>query len=131
LNRDEDLNPFPIDEQIISSVKQRVNTARTLDKFLWDQRKEDAQKNWLKKAAEEAELELSEDDMEDESSQRKKADLKSKIKSTKAQLAVMLATPIHSQSYAGKYPTMSGKLRYPSDFKAKSKAVKAMLAELK
>ena len=131
LNRDEDLNPFPIDEQIISSVKQRVNTARTLDKFLLDQRKEDAQKNWLKKAAEEAELELSDDDMEDESSQRKKADLKSKIKSTKAQLAVMLATPIHSQTYAGKYPTMSGKLKYPSDFKAKSKAVKAMLAELK
>ena len=113
LNRDEDLNPFPIDEQVISSVKQRVNTARTLDKYLLDQRKEEAQKNWLKKAAEEAELELSDSETEDEINQRKKADLKSKIKSTKAQLAIMLATPIHSQSYAGKYPTMSGKLKYP------------------
>ena len=34
----------------------RVNTARKLDKLMLDDRKETVEKNWLQKAAEEADL---------------------------------------------------------------------------
>ena len=105
LNRDDDLPAFPVDSQILNSVKLRVNTARTLDKLLLDNRKEEVEKNWLKKAAEEAELELSEDDDDElecsSSKSQIKADLKSKIKSTRAQLNTLLATPMHTQNFAG------------------------------
>merc|ERR1712037_678449 len=38
---------------------------------------------------------------------------KSKLK---AELNTLLATPMHTQSFAGKYPTMSGRLQLPTDF---------------
>ena len=117
---------FPVEEQIIKAIKLRVNTARSLDKLLLDQRKEEAQKNWLKKAAEEAELEISDDDDFNEDNQQKKADLKVKIKATKAKLATLLASPMHTQDYCGKYPTMSGTLKFPTDFRSSRKAIKAM-----
>ena len=89
LNRDEDLLPFPVDSQTLNSVKLRVNTARKLDKLLLDNRKEEVEKNWLKKAAEEAELELSDDNDDNDneftcSKSQIKADLKAQIKSTRA-----------------------------------------------
>ena len=37
----------------------RVNTARKLDKLMLDDRKETVEKNWLQKAAEEADLVIS------------------------------------------------------------------------
>ena len=105
LNRDEDLPAFPVDSQTLNSVKLRVNTARKLDKLLLDDRREDVEKNWLKKAAEEAELELSDDDEDDNeftcSKSQVKADLKAQIKSMRAQLNTMLAAPIHTQNFAG------------------------------
>merc|ERR1719210_392432 len=123
LNRDEDLPAFPVDSQTLNSVKLRVNTARKLDKLLLDDRREDVEKNWLKKAAEEAELELSDDDEDDNeftcSKSQVKADLKAQIKSMRAQLNTMLAAPIHTQNFAGKYPTMSGRLQLPTDFKVR------------
>ena len=120
---------FPVDEQIIAAIKLRVNIARSLDKLLLDQRKEEAQKNWLKKAAEEAELEISED--EDNDDKVKKADLKAKIKVTKTKLASMLASPLHAQRYGGKYLTMTGALKFPTDFQSSGKALKAMKSKSK
>merc|ERR1712223_1992064 len=123
LNRDEDLPAFPVDSQTLNSVKLRVSTARKLDKLLLDDRREDVEKNWLKKAAEEAELELSDDDEDDNeftcSKSQVKADLKALIKSMRAQLNTMLAAPLHTKNFAGKYPTMSGRLQLPTDFKVR------------
>merc|ERR1712086_572463 len=83
------------------------NTARKLDKLMLDDRKETVEKNWLQKAAEEADLILSaSSDDENEftcSKSQLKADLKSKIKVAKAELNSLLATPMHTQSFAGMY----------------------------
>jgi len=119
-NRDDDLPAFPVDSNVLNAIKMRVNTARKLDKLMLDDRKETVEKNWLQKAAEEADLVLSaSSDDENEftcSKSKLKADLKSKIKSTRAELNTLLATPMHTQSFAGKYPTMSGRLQLPTDF---------------
>lgn len=121
LNRDEDLAQFPVDLATLSAVKLRINTARTLDKLLLDQRKEDAEKNWLKKAAEEADLEISDDDGDHEKAEAK-AKIGVKIKQTKAQLNTLLATPLHTHNFGGKYPTMSGRLQFPTEFKGQEKS---------
>ena len=42
--------------QVLNAIKLRVNTARKLDKLMLDDRKETVEKNWLQKAAEEADL---------------------------------------------------------------------------
>lgn len=124
LNRDEDLPAFPIDSNIYNAVKLRVDTARTLDKFLLGQRKEETEKSWWKKAAEEADLEYSDDEKDSHDKKKQQADLKNKIKVTKAQLNQLLATPLSNQSFGGKYPTMSGKLKLPTDFKVRPENVK-------
>ena len=72
LNRDEDLPAFPINSELLAAVRLRVNLARSLDKLKLSMCKEDVKKNWLKKAAEEAELELSND--EDDDKTRARAD---------------------------------------------------------
>ena len=41
---------------VLNAIKMRVNTARKLDKLMLDDRKETVEKNWLQKAAEEADL---------------------------------------------------------------------------
>jgi ATP-dependent RNA helicase DDX24/MAK5 len=140
LNRDEDLPPFPVDDQVLSAVKVRVNTARQLDKLLLASKKEEVEKNWFKKAAKEADLEYSDDsanDSENEFTQarsRQKANQKSKINAKKSELSQLLALPLHqSGTYHGKYPTMSGKLQLPSEFKTtgsvgEKSAVKAVVA---
>ena len=144
LNRDEDLPPFPVDDQVFSAIKVRVNTARQLDKLLLASKKEEVEKNWFKKAAKEADLEYSDDsanDSENEFTQarsRQKANAKSKINAKKSELSHLLALPLHHQTYHGKYLTMSGKLQLPSEFKTTGsteksavKAVKANKAEMK
>ena len=144
LNRDEDLPPFPVDDQVLSAIKVRVNTARQLDKLLLASKKEEVEKNWFKKAAKEADLEYSDDsanDSENEFTQarsRQKANAKSKINAKKSELSQLLALPLHHQTYHGKYLTMSGKLQLPSEFKTTGsteksavKAVKANKAEMK
>ncbi len=107
----------------MAAVKVRVNTARDLDKMLLASRKEEVSKSWLKKAAEEADLELSDSDKEDkfadiDPKSKRKSEQKNKIKAKEAELSRLLATPMHGQGFAGKFPTMTGKLRLPTDFRA-------------
>lgn len=45
-----------------------------------------------------------------------------KIKQTKAQLNTLLATPLHTHNFGGKYPTMSGRLQFPTEFKGQEKS---------
>merc|ERR1719322_834792 len=60
LKRVEDLPLFPIDSSVYSSVKARMQRARELDKLKLGARKKEVEKSWWKRAAEEAELVLSE-----------------------------------------------------------------------
>jgi len=123
LGRTEDEMPtFPVDGDIFPQVKQRVQVARELDKLLLSSKKERVEKSWFKKAAEEMDIEVSDDGDEaaarnDESVRielRKKELRKSGQTAAKqAELNALLATPILSTGFSGKYPTMSGRLEVP------------------
>jgi ATP-dependent RNA helicase DDX24/MAK5 len=49
---DEDLPIFPIDPRIMKSVRDRVRLAREIEGLDLQQRRENDNKNWKKKAAE-------------------------------------------------------------------------------
>ncbi len=76
-------------------------------------------KSWWKRAAEEADLELSEDEYEDQedtvASSRLNADNKRKMAAKEAELNALLATPfaMAGNTYSGKYPTKTGRLELP------------------
>eukprot|EP00096_Caligus_rogercresseyi_P015054 TRINITY_DN7508_c0_g1_i1.p1 TRINITY_DN7508_c0_g1~~TRINITY_DN7508_c0_g1_i1.p1 ORF type:complete len:822 (+),score=214.37 TRINITY_DN7508_c0_g1_i1:25-2466(+) len=123
LNRDKELPIFPICDELMPGVKERVNVARQFDKLSLVIKKEDVSKSWMKKAAEEADLEyVDSDEVDDEdetmvSSSQKRSDSKRKLEATKQRLHQLLLTPITRPNFSGKYPTKSGKLVMPTKSK--------------
>ncbi|CAB4067875.1 DDX24 [Lepeophtheirus salmonis] len=114
LNRDEELPMFPISDELMCGIKERVNIAREYDKLSLFLRKEEVSKSWMRKAAEEADLEYfdSDDEEEDEgviSQSKKRSDSKRKLEATKQRLHHLLLQPITEASFSGKYPTKSEK----------------------
>jgi len=117
----DDLPTFPVDSDVFPQVKLRVQVARELDKLLLSSKKEQVEKSWFKKAAEEMEIEFSgnEDEEDDDDErvrlQRHKETTKRKndIQSKQFELSRLLALPITQSGFSGKYPTMSGRLAMP------------------
>ncbi|KAL1512782.1 hypothetical protein ABEB36_002313 [Hypothenemus hampei] len=102
LEKDEDLPLFPIQEQYLKAVKERVNLARDLDKLQLQVRKANSEEGWLQKAAQEMDIIIDEigkkyDDKVTLKIQ-KLADLKRK------QLTGLLATPVFPRTFNGKFP---------------------------
>lgn len=56
LNRATDLPPFPIDSSIMSQVKKRLDLAHTVETIEHRMRKSNANNEWFRKAAEEADI---------------------------------------------------------------------------
>lgn len=63
--RKTDLPTFPVDAARFSAVTARMEVARRLDKLLLQARKKTVDENWMQKAAEEADLVLSDDEDSD------------------------------------------------------------------
>ncbi|XP_076066593.1 ATP-dependent RNA helicase DDX24 [Oratosquilla oratoria] len=116
LKREADLPPFPVDIEILRQVKERVNLARGVEKLEYSQRKSSVEDNWLKKAAQEAELLLDEDDLDEDEKRavtQNAAQMKREIQKKRAQLNQMLSHPLVSSDFSGKYPTQTGILIDP------------------
>ena len=94
--------------------------ARELDKLLLTSKKEKVEKNWFKKAAEEMDMELSDNDelaANDESlrieARKKEMKRSGDTAAKQAELKALLETPIVQSGFSGKYPTMTGRLEMP------------------
>lgn len=59
-----DLPTFPVVDRLLIAIKERVNIARELDKLELKCRRNNAQKGWLRKAVEDMEMILDEDNNE-------------------------------------------------------------------
>ena len=57
----QDIPTFPVIDRLLVSVKERVNIAREIDSLDLRCRRDNTQKGWLKKAAEEMDILLDED----------------------------------------------------------------------
>lgn len=118
----EDIPPFPVQNDVLKTIKEIVNTARSLDKLELQYKKAKSESGWLQKAAEEMDI-IIEDrysffckytyntsqflnavssmlkyDTSDAQKIKKTADLKRK------QLADLLAKPLFPKGFSGKYP---------------------------
>ena len=94
---------------------------------------QDVEKSWWKKAAEDADLIVSDSDADSDDdlncSTKQKSDQKRKIAGKQAELDALLAKPLISIEFSGKYPTQSGKLMLPA--KTRDKERKSALKTLK
>lgn len=124
---------FPVKDQYLKAVKERVNLARDLDKLQLQVRKANSEAGWLQKAAEEMDIIVEDSypfiqcciyvlfhficffflnlyfsarkyDTKEAEQSKKLADLKRK------HLTTLLATPIFPKGFSGKYPLLSEEL---------------------
>lgn len=58
----EDLPMFPVVDKLLIAVKERVDIAREIDKLELKCRRDNSQKGWLRKAIEDMDLVLEEDE---------------------------------------------------------------------
>lgn len=141
LGRKDELPIFPTDNSILSIVKQRVQTAREVDKLLLTTKKEEINKSWMKKMADEAELDYSEASEDDETGTKDEmtsiakskevAKRKSNLEQKQYELKLLLSQPLTQTGFSGKYPTMSGQLNLPKGFQGSqdTSAIKKLAKE--
>ncbi|NXT17439.1 DDX24 helicase, partial [Syrrhaptes paradoxus] len=111
LQKTEELPFFPVETKCMTSVKERINLARQIEKAEFFNSRAKQHNSWLQQAAEALEIDL-DDDMfmgnEQEESQKQKM-----LKGMKKQLKRMLSQPLFKVLMKTKYPTQSGKLLLP------------------
>ncbi|XP_076625219.1 ATP-dependent RNA helicase DDX24 [Colletes latitarsis] len=103
LDRTEDLPTFPVVDRLLIAVKERVDIAREIDKLELKCRRDNSQKGWLRKAVEDMDLVLEEDEDELELEVKEVADLKHRLKVKKRQLESLISKPLFPKGFSGKY----------------------------
>ena len=138
LNRNEDLPSFPVEDEYMPALRKRVNLARQIDKLQHSLDKQTHESKWFEKLAEEADLEIDEDeDNQTIHSVRSRSNsddsaTKQRLARLNHELTRLLQQPVTCTKYSGKYPTQAGAVTLPY-FKAnleKSEAVANMKEEI-
>jgi len=130
---DHTLPMFPVDQSRMGVVRDRMGLARKLDKLLLANRKKTVGDNWRTKAAEDADLILSDEEDSDEEfyQGRLNGNSKTSVENVKKELQNMLRSPLSHQKYGGSYPTMGGGMPKDVLVKKEEKAVDALQSNLK
>ena len=122
LSRKLDLPTFPVDGGRFAGVMARMQSARRLDQLLLQARKKSVDENWMQKAAQEADIILSDNDDSEDDQGMVSALNKQTTEGAKRELQFLLSTPLIASEFSGRYPTMTGslphKLYRPSDLGA-------------
>ncbi|NWS09632.1 DDX24 helicase, partial [Motacilla alba] len=111
LEKSEELPFFPVDAKCMTSIKERMNLARQIEKAEFFNSRAKQHNSWLQQAADALEIDLDDDMLmgnEQEESQKQKM-----LKGMKKQLKHMLSQPLFKVLMKTKYPTQSGKLLLP------------------
>ncbi|XP_011866612.1 PREDICTED: ATP-dependent RNA helicase DDX24 [Vollenhovia emeryi] len=104
LGRTHDLPIFPVVDNILITIKNKVNVARDIDKLELKYRRQNNQKGWLKKAIEDMDMVLDEEDDDESSTESEEAaTLRRQLKARKNQLRSLLSKPIFPKGFSGKY----------------------------
>ncbi|RIA98835.1 P-loop containing nucleoside triphosphate hydrolase protein [Glomus cerebriforme] len=113
LNKADGLRDFPVDRGILYSMKQRIQLARQIDKEEHKMQKVNHDNDWLKKTAQEFEIEL-DDEITNDSNRGNQKQAKEKIRSMKFELKSLLSQPLIPRGVSTKYLT-SGIVRDLAD----------------
>ncbi|XP_076441282.1 ATP-dependent RNA helicase DDX24-like [Babylonia areolata] len=122
MKQGEDLPPFPVDADVLRTLKTHVDLAKKIDTEQHRLRKEEVNSNWMQKAADEMDIEL-DDDLLPQGDSNQRQQQKSKLKQQKLQLEQLLKQPVLPATFSGRYPTKAGHLVVPKTF-TKGDAVK-------
>ncbi|KAL8573978.1 hypothetical protein ACOMHN_029425 [Nucella lapillus] len=115
LKQGQDLPLFPVDSDVLRTLKTHVALARKIDIEQHRLRKEEVNSNWMQKAAAEMDIEL-DDDLLPQEEEGERQQLKQKLKQQKLQLADFLKQPVLPAVFSGRYPTKAGHLVEPKSF---------------
>ncbi|NXL93835.1 DDX24 helicase, partial [Alectura lathami] len=114
LEKSEDLPFFPVESKYMTSIKERVNLARQIEKAEFFNSRAKQHDSWLQQAAEALEVDLDDDIfMGKKASEQEESQKQKMLKGMKKQLKHMLSQPLFKVFMKTKYPTQSGKLLLP------------------
>lgn len=129
LERTEDMASFPIDLNYLPCLKGRVQLAKQLDTENHRFQKKKRHNDWYKKAAEDMDIELDEDELLDLGDTKEQANHHQRISSMREELNAMLGYKVSSKKFMTKYPTKMGKLQLPAEEKVSLGALKDLKEE--
>ncbi|XP_060829180.1 ATP-dependent RNA helicase DDX24 isoform X2 [Bombus pascuorum] len=115
LGRTEDLPMFPVIDRLLIATKERVEIAREIDKLELKCRRDNSKQGWLRKAVEEMDLVLEEDEENLAAEMEEKASLKHQLKKKKHQLALLMSKTLFPKGFSGKYPDVNIELKLNDD----------------
>ncbi|XP_010190515.1 PREDICTED: ATP-dependent RNA helicase DDX24 [Mesitornis unicolor] len=114
LEKNEELPFFPVDTKCMTSIKERMNLARQIEKAEYFNSRTKQHNSWLQQAAEALEIDLDDDMlMGKKASDQDESQKQKMLKGMKKQLKHMLSQPLFKVLMKTKYPTQSGKLLLP------------------
>ncbi|KAF2986246.1 hypothetical protein EK904_009774, partial [Melospiza melodia maxima] len=114
LDKSEELPFFPVDAKCMTSIKERMNLARQIEKAEYFNSRAKQHNSWLQQAAEALEMDLDDDMlMGKKASEQEESQKQKMLKGMKKQLKHMLSQPLFKVLMKTKYPTQSGKLLLP------------------
>uniref|UniRef100_H0ZQX1 ATP-dependent RNA helicase n=1 Tax=Taeniopygia guttata TaxID=59729 RepID=H0ZQX1_TAEGU len=113
LEKSEELPIFPVDAKCMTSIKERMNLARQIEKAEFFNSRAKQHNSWLQQAAEALEMDLDDDMLMGKASEQEESQKQKMLKGMKKQLKYMLSQPLFKVLMKTKYPTQSGKLLLP------------------
>ncbi|XP_068538980.1 ATP-dependent RNA helicase DDX24 [Anas acuta] len=114
LEKSEELPFFPVETKYMTSIKERMNLARQIEKAEFFNSRAKQHDSWLQQAAEALEVDLDDDlFMGKKTSEQEESQKQKMLKGMKKQLKHMLSQPLFKVFMKTKYPTQSGKLLLP------------------
>ncbi|XP_076230971.1 ATP-dependent RNA helicase DDX24 [Calliopsis andreniformis] len=130
LGRTQDLPVFPVEDRLLIAIKARVEIAREIDKLELKLRRNNSQKGWLRKAVEDMDLVLEEDEEEVELETKEMADLKHQLKIKRHQLASLISKPLFPKQFSGKYLDTNIQLELTEDNEKAVDVMKKIIEEI-
>ncbi|NXN19748.1 DDX24 helicase, partial [Indicator maculatus] len=113
LEKSEELPFFPVETKCMTSIKERVNLARQIEKAEYFNSQAKQHNSWLQQAADALEIDLDDDMLMGKANEQEESQKQKMLKGMKKQLKHMLSQPLFKVLMKTKYPTQSGKLLLP------------------
>ncbi|NXP71564.1 DDX24 helicase, partial [Ramphastos sulfuratus] len=113
LEKSEELPFFPVETKCMTSIKERMNLARQIEKAEYFNSRAKQHNSWLQQAADALEIDLDDDMLMGKTSEQEESQKQKMLKGMKKQLKCMLSQPLFKVLMKTKYPTQSGKLLLP------------------
>ncbi|XP_033175694.1 ATP-dependent RNA helicase DDX24 isoform X2 [Bombus impatiens] len=130
LGRTEDLPMFPVVDRLLIATKERVEIAREIDKLELKCRRDNSKKGWLRKAVEEMDLVLEEDEENLAAEMEETATLKYQLKKKKHQLASLMSKMLFPKGFSGKYPDVNIEYKLNDDNQKAIDVMKKVIEEI-